>query len=440
MARADHPTGPLDGLTVLRITHAFERGGGLEQYLDDLNGVLSARSRFHTVQVRLNHRESGRASAACGDSRITTFQIPAETYARAEADAPARPLERAKDGIRRFVRDQVLYRPPVYSFARKLLADRPAPRGLCDPDVMLATVRGILAEFPVDCALLHSAGDRDGQVALKALAGAGIPTAVVNHFSNDRFLNSALREQALAAGAVGVVGRAGLPGFLAHRCTYVGDGVDLEFFAPGRAREVAAAPPGPRILLPARMVASKGHLDLIEAIALARQQGVALHVYFAGRADSPGYLEALAARASDRGVGAQVHILGELGREGLRDWYAASIATVLPTHHHEGLGRVTIESQAMGVPVVAYDIGGVREGFVDGATGFLLKLGDVAGLASALVRLATGASDGPAMGRAGRAFVEENFGFPVLAHRHEQFTLAVAGLAPSKRQLAGRTP
>jgi glycosyltransferase involved in cell wall biosynthesis len=101
------------------------------------------------------------------------------------------------------------------------------------------------------------------------------------------------------------------------------------------------------------------------------------------------------------------------------------------------LGRVTIESQAMGVPVAAYDIGGVREGFRHGVTGFLLPLGDVAGLAAALARIATGAVDGRAMGRAGRAFVEEAFGFPVLARRHEEFTLAVAGRRPAGRELVG---
>jgi len=427
----DGGAGSLDGRTVLRISHAFAHGGGLEQYLDDLNEVLSARHRLHTVQIRLNHAEPVRVSRPAAASRLTTFYLPARTYTVAAGIRP-RPWAGLVHAARNFLRDHVLYQPQVYRhLSGGRLRGRPAPRGLCDPDAMVRTLRAILAEFPVDCAVLHSPGDRDSQLALQVLAAAGIPAALVNHFSNDRFLNSALRQQVLAAQAVGAVGRSELPRYLQGRCAYVGDGIDLDFFQATRARPISGAHPGPRILLPARLVASKGHLDLIEAAARARRRGVVFHLYFAGRADSPGYVEALRARARARRVADQVHVIGALGREELRDWYAACAATALPTHHHEGLPRILLESQAMEVPVVAYDIGGVGEGLEPDRTGFLLRRGDTAGLAEALIRIVTGRADGPALGRAGRAQVKAQFSFPALAERHEALIGALVRPRPA---------
>jgi glycosyltransferase involved in cell wall biosynthesis len=115
-----------------------------------------------------------------------------------------------------------------------------------------------------------------------------------------------------------------------------------------------------------------------------------------------------------------------LDRSELRNWYAASIATAFPTSHHEGLGRITLESQAMETPPVAYDIGGVREGFVAEKTGLLIRLGDVAALAHALGRLAADEAERLAMGLGGRDFVRRHFSFSALAERHEQLLLTLA--------------
>ena len=35
----------LDGLTILRFAHAFETGGGMERYLDDVDGVCWRETR-----------------------------------------------------------------------------------------------------------------------------------------------------------------------------------------------------------------------------------------------------------------------------------------------------------------------------------------------------------------------------------------------------------
>ena len=51
-------------------------------------------------------------------------------------------------------------------------------------------------------------------------------------------------------------------------------------------------------------------------------------------------------------------------------------ALVLPSYH-EGLSNVILEAQATGRPVIASDIPGCREAFVDGVSGFKIKVKDV---------------------------------------------------------------
>lgn len=51
----------------------------------------------------------------------------------------------------------------------------------------------------------------------------------------------------------------------------------------------------------------------------------------------------------------------------------AAMDVFVQTSRVEGLPNVLIEAQALGVPVVATDVGGTAETFVDGGTGFLVK-------------------------------------------------------------------
>jgi glycosyltransferase involved in cell wall biosynthesis len=64
--------------------------------------------------------------------------------------------------------------------------------------------------------------------------------------------------------------------------------------------------------------------------------------------------------------------------------YSLAAVVVAPSVKAEGFGRVPVEGQAMGCPVVASDIGGFRETIVDGLTGLLVPPGNSARLADAL--------------------------------------------------------
>lgn len=71
--------------------------------------------------------------------------------------------------------------------------------------------------------------------------------------------------------------------------------------------------------------------------------------------------------------------------------------------------RPVIEASAMGVPVVASDLGGPQELVRDGETGLLVPAGDAAALATGIGRLLGDPGRAAAMGRAGILFAREHF-------------------------------
>jgi D-inositol-3-phosphate glycosyltransferase len=108
----------------------------------------------------------------------------------------------------------------------------------------------------------------------------------------------------------------------------------------------------------------------------------------------------LARLADELGVGPQVRLVPPVSREDLADWYRAANLTVVPSHS-ESFGLVAVESQAVGTPVVAAAVGGLRTAVVDGSSGVLVAGHDPADWARVLTdlvrnpdrrhRLATGA-------------------------------------------------
>lgn len=71
--------------------------------------------------------------------------------------------------------------------------------------------------------------------------------------------------------------------------------------------------------------------------------------------------------------GSSVEFVGELNYPEKMRLLARAQATLLPTMLPEPFGLVTIESMAVGTPIVGYDTGVIRELVVDGRTGFIGK-------------------------------------------------------------------
>ncbi len=75
----------------------------------------------------------------------------------------------------------------------------------------------------------------------------------------------------------------------------------------------------------------------------------------------------------------------------------------------EAFGVAAIEAQAMEVPVVASNVGGVSEAVLDGKTGILVEPRNVQQLAAAVIKLIKDPELRKSMGKEGRRFVLENY-------------------------------
>jgi glycosyltransferase involved in cell wall biosynthesis len=69
---------------------------------------------------------------------------------------------------------------------------------------------------------------------------------------------------------------------------------------------------------------------------------------------------------------------------------------------NEGMGKALVEAMAAGKPVVASNIGGIRDLVIHGKNGFLVPAGDSAGLASKIIFLMENPSTASEMGKRGR--------------------------------------
>ncbi len=132
----------------------------------------------------------------------------------------------------------------------------------------------------------------------------------------------------------------------------------------------------------ARLVPVKGVEDAIEATAQLRSLSPPVHLVLVGDGPQRPALERLvtALRLQDR-----VHVLGL--RRDVPDLLPLFDVVVLPSRN-EGMGRVIVEAQAAGVPVVAARVGGIPDLVVEGITGILVPPADPGALADAIRSLA----------------------------------------------------
>lgn len=203
----------------------------------------------------------------------------------------------------------------------------------------------------------------------------------------------------------------------------VNNGIDAEYFSPRPVKpELRAkfAPNGECVLMfVGRLVRWKGAQYLIEALPLLNEKGLKARAVIAGEGTYRPELEALAARIK---VAEQVLFLGNVPNQALPDYYAAADIIVGTSFANETFGIALCEAAACERPIVASEFGGFKEVVRDGETGLLYRPQDAADLAEKLEILLRDPALREKMGRAGRAFVLENFTWEHVAERvHEEY-------------------
>jgi glycosyltransferase involved in cell wall biosynthesis len=167
-------------------------------------------------------------------------------------------------------------------------------------------------------------------------------------------------------------------------------GVDAAVFDPAlavgdRVHRLAQSwrlPPGaPVVMLPARLTRWKGAELLLDAMALMPSQE-AYCVLVGSDQGRRAYADRLVVRAERLGLAGRVRFAGHC--EDMPAALQLADVVVSASLKPEPFGRVVIEAQAMGRPVVVSDHGGAAETVQPGLTGWRVPPGDAAALADAL--------------------------------------------------------
>ena len=173
----------------------------------------------------------------------------------------------------------------------------------------------------------------------------------------------------------------------------------------------------------ARITPLKGHADFLKAVSLVARDIPQLKVVIVGSAPKEKYREDLELLIRGLGLTRTVEFAGPRQDVSavMRSLDLLVSATVTP----EAFGRVIIEAQASGVPVIATKVGGVVDIIEDGATGLLCLPRDPKDMASKILRLYRDRDLGATIVAAARKRVEEQYSLTVMMER----TLVVYGEA-----------
>lgn len=165
----------------------------------------------------------------------------------------------------------------------------------------------------------------------------------------------------------------------------------------------------------ASLTAPKGHDTLLYALALLRERRPGLRCAIVGDGALRVRLEAL---ADDLGLAQQVRFFGY--QRGVANFLGMCDVVVSASRDNEGCSNSILEAMALGVPVIATDLGGNRELVENLQTGFLIPVGDHRALAQAVERVLDDPVRTRVIAERARAMVGAGFGLARMVSDYEE--------------------
>ena len=282
--------------------------------------------------------------------------------------------------------------------------------------------------------VVHTHSSIDGWVGGMAARLARVPVVRTRHVSipiragwnpvytwlADRVITSgeAIRRMVVSAGVA------------PDRVVAIPAGVDLGEF-PFRATSVSAlAEASPPVIGSVAMFrGSKGHAHLIDAFRMVRAERPAATLVLVGDGIRRAWVEDLARQA---GLGSSVVFTGF--RSDVPALLTGMHCFVLASTRTEGVPQSLLQAFAIGVPVVASDIGGVPEVVVDGETGVLVKPESAIDLARGIEEILSAPEAAARRAVAARRLIEARFSHDKVVAR----LLAVYGDVMARRNAVAR--
>lgn len=147
------------------------------------------------------------------------------------------------------------------------------------------------------------------------------------------------------------------------------NGIDIDEFYP---RPDLQAEHEVRMICGTRVTPRKGIRFLIQAVDMLIKKYPNVRLSIVGEGDEK---QSLMDLARGLGLGNAVTFLGYVPRERAAQVYAQAHVYVSPSFN-EGMANFMLECMALGMPIVATDVGGTRELLEENKNGLIIKVGD----------------------------------------------------------------
>jgi glycosyltransferase involved in cell wall biosynthesis len=174
-----------------------------------------------------------------------------------------------------------------------------------------------------------------------------------------------------------------------------------------------------RLVCVSRIEPKKGLLDLVEAVHLLRERGVAVEAHIVGAADewsaaSKQYKQDLDGRITELGLWGTVHLEGRQNGEGVLRFLNNAHLFVAPFVETEagdkdGIPTAVLEAMATGIPIVATDAGSIPEVIETGRNGLVVPQRQPVAIADAIESFLRDPEKQQRLGRSGATDVRSRF-------------------------------
>lgn len=166
-------------------------------------------------------------------------------------------------------------------------------------------------------------------------------------------------------------------------------------------RSPRSAKEEPEILFVGQLIRGKGADLFLQTLTKLKRP---YHARIIGDGNDRPWLERMAGKL---GLGDKVDFMGWVTPPD--DFFAEADLALLPFRWQEPFGLVVAESASWGLPVAAFELGGVNESLIDGVNGFCVKERDIASLAEKTDMLLASHELRLKMGQKGRELVRDKF-------------------------------
>lgn len=159
------------------------------------------------------------------------------------------------------------------------------------------------------------------------------------------------------------------------------------------------------IIFAGQIIRGKGVDILLEALALLK---VPFECVILGDGSHKAHCEKLAVQL---GLSGRVCFMGFIPQEEMKKFYRECTAVAISSVWPEPFATIGVEALRYGIPVVAFDAGGIKDWLIDGMNGFLVPWMDRRKFADRLEQLLLDKNLARDMGERGLKFVSERYNF-----------------------------